>query len=611
MKKIKSFKLLLILFLIALIVVNTVSVGCKNNNGKGNSHSGEKEETLLNDFGGVLKTVYNNVTDSFYKSGNDYYKVGFNAQNTDLWYAEPEFAGKYIFICSLLKGKYLQQAKEVVKACIKAQREDGYLGCLPAGHELDNFSIWNQTFTILGLVEYYNATKDEEALLCAKKSFSNVEKTLKDGVNNGKALTDSINGGSQHISILLIIAKLFKATKDASYLNFADYIISQCKKEGFELLDFSSIFSQKSQKGIEMLIVYIGLSEIANVLDEYKDVIESDNIKINYSSEQIRNSVIKYWKEINATQIRNTGGATTGEWWQQNGNVPAQLKTDMAVNENCVSVGWVELTSILFEGDTKAEYLDAIEKTFFNAILGSVSTDGNDFAYYQGNYGKKEFATSGGMYKCCRTRGFNVIAELTKMIYKYKNDEIVPILYCENNYELEKGLNISCQTLYPQNGSLKYTIKNFCGKDKTLKIRIPNWCDNYTIQTDNPYGVSDNFINVIIGQGESKVTVNFEMEVKIGEYVINGEKCYDFNYGALLLVHDRSNGVSLKECRYDSTNEIIPVEKDWNEWNENKNGIWYLTQFTCGNLNLVDYASAGRANPELDLFKTYIQGVEQ
>lgn len=584
-----------------------LSFGCKPDENQNKPN--DQEEITANDFGGVLNVVYDKVTKSIYENGNDYYKAGFNSQNADLWYAEPEFAGKYIFICSILGGKYLDLAKEVVEVCVNSQREDGYLGCLPQGHELDNFSIWNQAFAILGLVEYYNATQDEVALDCAIKSLSNVEKTIKDGLGKGIALTNAINGGSQHISILITLARLYKATNDVSYLDFANFLISQCKKEGFDLLDFSSIFAQKSQKGIEMLIVYIGLSELANVLDEYKSQLNEVDYNAEYTSERIRQAVKRYWNEVNTTQIRNTGGATTGEWWKVNGNAPAQLKTSMAVNENCVSVGWVELTSILFDGETKAEYLDAIEKTYFNAILGSVATDGNDFAYYQGNYGRKEFATSGGMYKCCRTRGFSIVAELPKMMYKYKDDEITPILYCENNYKLEEDLSISCQTVYPQNGKLKYVVKNSTGVNKVLKLRIPSWCEEYSLTTDNNYNVSDSFIEVVIGQGETTVDVNFKMKIKVGEYLIDGEKCYDFNYGALLLVHDRSNGVTLKECAYDSSISPTFIDATWNEWSENKNGSWYLLNFTCGNLNLVDYASAGRANPELDLFKTYIKGV--
>ena len=98
------------------------------------------------------------------------------------------------------------------------------------------------------------------------------------------------------------------------------------------------------------------------------------------------------------------------------------------------------------------------------------------------------------------------------------------------------------------------------------------------------------------------------MEFSYKENKIQGEKYYDFNYGPLLLCHDRSNNTSLKECYFNVNDEIRYIKNDWNYWNENNKGSYYMVQFTSGNLNLVDYASSCRNNPERDMFKVYIKG---
>ena len=204
-----------------------------------------------------------------------------------------------------------------------------------------------------------------------------------------------------------------------------------------------------------------------------------------------------------------------------------------------------------------------------------------------------------------------MIAELPKLMYKYDGNDIIPILYCENGYELAEGLQITCQTDYPQNGILKYTVKNKTGDDKILKLRIPSWCEDWdcAISGDKTYEVSDGFINIAIGEGETVVDLNFVMEVQAEMSMIDGEDFYDFHYGPLLLVHDRHNGTTLKESRYDPDSAMIQSDTSvWNCWDADKTGSWYLVQFTCGSLNLVDYASAGRADTEKDLFKTYIRG---
>ncbi len=123
-------------------------------------------------------------------------------------------------------------------------------------------------------------------------------------------------------------------------------------------------------------------------------------------------------------------------------------------------------------------------------------------------------------------KGVSVVSELPKMMYKYQGDEIVPILFCENNYELEKDLNISCQTLYPQNGTIKYVVKNATGINKTLKIRKPYQCKKYTVDTDSAYSVSSKFIDVPINQGKKIITVNFEIKISANEYLKELFKTY-------------------------------------------------------------------------------------
>ena len=557
-------------------------------------------------FDGILKTVYARVSDAIATTGNDYYVAGYDAGNTDLWNAEPEFAGKYMYICSRLGGDHVRLAKDVAEAAKAAQRDDGYLGCLPKGSELVNFSVWNETFTVLGLLEYYDAVKDDEALDCAVKCADHVMSSLLDRAGKGGKITDALNGGSQHISFMLVLARLYKATGDAKYLNFAAFLIDRCKEEGFDLIGFKGIFEQPSQKGIEMLVVYIGLVELADALAE------NSSIDIGYTAQTIYSAAYKYWSEIANTQIRNNGAAATGEWWRQYGNAPAQLATKEAVNENCVSVGWIELTAALLKNDTRAEYIDAMEKTLFNAVLGAMSSDGSDFAYYQGNFGRKEFATSGGMYKCCRTRGFSMISELPYLMYKYDGDEIVPVLYCKNSYKLQDGLIVHCDTNYPRDGRLVFTVVNDTGKTKRLLLRIPQWCKSARCVSDGSYTFSRGFICVEIGVGTTVTTVDFDMELVATQYNIGGVPHYDFTYGPMLLVHDRSNGVSLKQSAFDGND--VAVKKDtsvWNEWNGDKPGSWYIMQFECGGLNLVDYASAGRADPAVDLFKTYVKGATE
>ena len=90
-------------------------------------------------------------------------------------------------------------------------------------------------------------------------------------------------------------------------------------------------------------------------------------------------------------------------------------------------------------------------------------------------------------------------------------------------------------------------------------MSIRHWCNNYQLKINNEkkdISPLDGFINCSLKQGETIIELNFEMEFSYKENKIQGEKYYDFNYGPLLLCHDRSNNTSLKECYFNVNDEI-------------------------------------------------------
>ena len=68
----------------------------------------------------------------------------------------------------------LSKAEELVECIIKNQHDDGYLGGYPKEDEWQKFSVWNQTFTVCGLMSYYKATKRKRALAAAEKCSKNI-----------------------------------------------------------------------------------------------------------------------------------------------------------------------------------------------------------------------------------------------------------------------------------------------------------------------------------------------------------------------------------------------------------------------------------------------------
>jgi len=481
-------------------------------------------------------------------------------------YAEPEFTGKYVDLCMKIfrDGKNqiaLENAKKVVDSIIRNQRADGFLGCLPKGKETLNFGVWNQAFTLLGLVSYYQGTGDERALEAARKSVSYV---MEDFVEGKSDILDALNGGTQHISILYFICLLYKATKEEKYKKYILFIVETIKHSDLNFFEFEDILELKSRKGIENFIILLGILEYADIFDDKEAIL----------------SVEKYWQQVADTQIRNTGNGTINEFWTEGGNGCMLLGEDIKANETCVAVGWIQLSLALFYLKQDAKYLDEVDKTVYNHILASILEDGSDFAYYQPNYGKKVKAKEAGLYKCCRYRGFTLFTYMDEMLYYEDENSLIPMLYTSGCY-LSKDTRVVLETNYPFERKIKLSV--LPKKEKMLKLRIPKNCHvvEFLINgCQRNFEVAEKYIVVELEKDISiEVEIMLEYEITTEHGMIDDTEYCAFAYGCVLLAAKNVNEISVL-----NKNELCPkmVDAEKNE----------KIAFTIGDIRYCDYASA-------------------
>lgn len=474
------------------------------------------------------KVIWNIV----YNVSPDEHALSYCVNSNNDMYAEPEFTGKYLDLNAEIykltgNDKVLENIGKVIEAIIEKQRSDGYLGCLPKGKELLNFSVWNQAFTILGLVSVYTINHDEKVLSVALKCAEFVMSEFIDGKAD---ILEALNYGTQHISILYPLCKLYRITQNDRIKDYIFFIVNSIKHSELDFFDFEDILSLRSRKGIENFVILLGIVEYSDIFGDSAAV----------------SAVRKYWIQVRNTQIRNTGNGTINELWTENGNSCMLLGNDVKANETCVAVGWIELSLTLFYHEQRAEYLDAIDKTLYNHILASVADDGTDFAYYQPNYGKKVKSTGNGMYKCCRYRGFTLFTYMNEMLFFENEDDIIPIIYtsCEYNSETAQICEI---TNYPFEDIIQFSIKAF--KDFNFKIRIPQ---NYILDSieidDESFSstVQDGYVNIGIKKNATikiSVTLRPTLNKEIGTF--NNGKYVSYSYGCILLAQ---NGVVTGDC---------------------------------------------------------------
>jgi len=543
----------------------------------------KKSDVYAHLSGGILSDCFEKIRDNFYHVIDEklHKKVYYGIHPVE--YAEPEFTGKYLDICARYyeteaDERARQKAMAVVDGIAENIRENGHICSYAPGNDLEWFGIWNHAFTLYGLSRVYEATGDKKVLAIAERAADFLVDLYMG--KNAPDILDAINQGSQHISCLHAMSCMYRITRKQSYLDFIKFVLDRCEKSDMNLLTFDNILALRSKKGIEMLVVYLAVLQYG--------LLANDPIAVDAAR--------RYWRGIRDTQIRNTGNGTVVEFWTENGNAHRFMPTEEKPNETCVAVGWCELSLALFFASPRAEYIDAVEKTVFNHMIGSLAADGKDFAYYQGNYGKKIFRKAEGLYQCCRYRGYTLFSYLPSFMFYDSVNTVIPVLYGACSYRKD-GLSVKEETAYPSDGKIHFSFENDRAPIKVL-LRVPAWCEKYTVKLNGqalPSCAEDGFVAVDIPMGKSALSLSLDTSVRCERVEIDGEKYLSYHAGPLLLAMDTHFGGTPHDT-LSADAKLLPVACEGS-----------LVHFVADGVHIVDFASAGKCDPENDLYTVYIK----
>lgn len=516
---------------------------------------------------GILKNCYEKCITVFERVIDCNMHINAYVGEHENGFAESEFAGKYLDCCvnfyKHTKSEILlDHAKNLVNGILENQHSNGYLGGYAKENEWITFSVWNQAFTVCGLLSYYKLTRDDRVLECAEKCVRNIAEHY---MNEEDDILDSINAGTEHISILITLPELYTLTGNKLYLDFFEYIMNRLKNSTNNFFEFDTILNLRSKKGIENfmpLIAMVMYSEIKG------------------GAAALRGAK-KYWNELEATQIRRPGNGTIGEHWTAGGNAAQFLGKEINPNETCVSVGWGEFSAVLFKQTKEAKYLDALEKVLYNHLIGSMNDDGSDFAYYQPNYGKRITRTSENAYKCCRYRGFNAFSKLPDILFYEDDKDIVPMVYTASEY-VNNGIKIAEETNYPFDDRITFKISG--NTDKHFKLRIPGSCQKYTLTVNGTVTDAcecDGYIALKIKDGDV-ISLKLNTTVSRDRVVIQDKNYVGYSYGCIVLVADSNVCSDI----YGAKNTEADLTRNF--------ATEYNIEFCADDFCLVDYASAGK-----------------
>lgn len=570
-----------------------------------------KDFALVGDVGGT--SLPNGL------SSSDTYKIiwninGLTKRNTSdsessslPWYGE--FVGKLLtgiaFSYRAERNEDLViAAEEIINDLKEAQGEDGYLGVFEGKGRYSlgasNWDLWNQYHCIVGLLEWYKNTGNEDALDIAKNALDCIYNTFKDRsyiVTGGFETNRGIAHG---------YALMYQITREDKYLKEAIKIIEKdCRDAGgwynSALVGRSFYRSSCARWEVLHMIMTLGILYQETKNEEYYDVMST------------------IWYDILETDVHNDGGFTTNE-----GAVGDPYRD--GVIETCCSIAWSAFTNEYLRICHEVEVADELERTYFNAILGSLLDDDKYCTYNTpvdgiqgtcGNYdGRRvksqqdisfQFNSGSPDMNCCQAnfaRGIGQISEWATIIDK---DAFYVNYYGNSNIEAiidNEEISIEQLTSYPLNGEIKMTISGLKRpKQFNLKLRIPTWSEDSKVTYDGQeYNAKSGeyfSINKIWNNGDTinlKIGMNFTCW-KGENSKTNKTSIY---YGPILLAIDEYH-LANSGMNIDFSKNINLSAEDFVNAkisNGNIGGAWIYVDvpYNSSFVRLVDFSSAGKYN---------------
>lgn len=194
-----------------------------------------------------------------------------------------------------------------------------------------------------------------------------------------------------------------------------------------------------------------------------------------------------FWRLVQGRYMYAMGGVGNGEMFRQpytqilsmatNGLQEGESEAYPDINETCCAYNLVKLSKDLncYNPDN-AQYLDYIERTLYNQIIGSLNPDQYQtcYQYAVGLNATKPFGNETPQSTCCGGTGSENHTKYQQSAYFANNHILWVGLYMPTTLHWkEKGVTIKQDCLWPaQRSAIKITEGegNF-----TLKLRVPYW----------------------------------------------------------------------------------------------------------------------------------------
>lgn len=379
-----------------------------------------------------------------------------------------------------------------------AQDKDGYLNTRFTISDRDK--RWTN---LLEAHELYCAGHMMEAA-CAYYEAAGKDKLLKVMLKNvdciyDRFITQKNAGFPGHPEVELALMKMYRTTGEKKCLELAEHFINERgtdtdfykkeeEKRGWTVWGNNAsdnayqqshlpVREQSDAAGhaVRAVYLYTGMAELAA---ETKD-------------RELLAACGRLWDSITKRQMYVTGGigsTVIGEAFSTDYDLPS----DTAYAETCAAVGLIFFGRAMLKNEIDGKYGDICERAFYNGVLAGMALDGKSFFYVNplevipGISGKSQnyrhdLPQRPRWYACacCPPNVARIVSSFGRYAYGEKGDTVYCHMFADGEISFENGAEIVCETDYPYDFTVNYTVKK--GENKVLAVRVPEWSGKYEL----------------------------------------------------------------------------------------------------------------------------------
>ncbi|MBE6560990.1 MAG: hypothetical protein E7662_07675 [Ruminococcaceae bacterium] len=511
-----------------------------------------------------------------------------------------------------------QMLTETVIDMLSAQDDLGRFSTYSVEKEFDGWDIWGRKYIILAMLHYHEICRDDALKEQILEACSAHAQYIVDHIGWETEGKKNITAASRHwgginsSSILEPMMRLYNATGNKNFFDFATYIIENGGSKNGNIFEFALKgekypFEYPDYKAYELMSCFEGLIEYYRVTHEAKWLTA------------VRNFVLL----LRASDITVIGcSGCTHELLDHSAVRQTFTKYEGIMQETCVTVTWMKICSQMLLLTGESLYADEIERSAFNALYGAVNTEGCTtnmgfpFDSYSPLLAQKRGRKQGGVqkrpdgsviYGCCACIGAagTALVPLTNALLSRSG--VAVNYYLSGTFTLPSPAGQPCTVITESgaspDGQAVMTVSLIGSEAFTLSLRIPGWSRAAEVRVNGrevPDVTAGEYLHIARTWSDGDV-----IEVDFGQPVIvyRGAVLEDdpasehhaaIQVGALILARDAriSDDVG-KPIRLKLDANGDPIVKPASRPDFPTQGSWEV-ETADGVIRMIDYASAGK-----------------